>query len=130
MIGHKMLLGAANPQRRCPSNLKALKYSETMNRKLRLDDVLQQILKEQEYITPAAEEMRQYLNEVVSTHNLSGTQVLLMMSRLSAAYIQSLKKHFYNEEAKEAVEVLFYDSLAAHLSLVSLKDRQQNIELN
>ena len=101
-----------------------------MNRKLRLDDVLQQIIKEQEYITPAAEEMRQYLNEVVSTHNLSGTQVLLMMSRLSAAYIQSLKKHFYNEEAKEAVETLFYDSLAAHLSLVSLKDRQQNVELN
>ena len=101
-----------------------------MNRKLRLDDVLQQILKEQEYITPAAEEMRQYLNEVVSTHNLSGTQVLLMMSRLSAAYIQSLKKHFYNEETKEAVEALFYDSLAAHLSLASLKDRQQNVELN
>jgi exonuclease V gamma subunit len=101
-----------------------------MKQEFSKDEVLQQIFKEQEVIAPAAEEMRQYLNEVVSTYNLTGTQVLLLMSRLSAAYIHSLKRHFSNEEAQEAVEDFFYESLAAHLGWSKYNDAQRNVELN
>ena len=98
--------------------------------KFNSDEVMQQILNEQEFIAPAAEEMRQHLNEVVSAHNLTGTQVLLLMSRLSAAYIHSLKKYLKNEEAKAAVEDFFFDSLQAHLTLSDFNDAQKNVELN
>ena len=101
-----------------------------MKQEINQDDVLQLILHEQNVIAPAAEDMRQYLNEVVSAHNLTGTQVLLLMSRLSAAYIHSLKKHFSNEEAQEAVEDFFYESLAAHLGWSKYNDVQRNVELN
>jgi hypothetical protein len=98
--------------------------------KFNSDEVMQQILNEQEFIAPAAEEMRQHLNEVVSAHNLTGTQVLLLMSRLSAAYIHSLKKFFNDEEAKAAVEDFFCESLQAHLTLSDFNDAQRNVELN
>ena len=81
----------------------------------------------QDEIDPAADEMRQRLNEVITGHGLSGESALAVLAKLSAAYIHLQQRFFNDPGAKDAVEDLFTQTLQHYLALFDMTDMQREM---
>lgn len=88
---------------------------------------MQTIQRHQEQVEPAAEELRQKLNEIVTAHQLSAEGALTLMARMSAAYIHLLQRSFNDPSAKDAVEDLFHNTLHTYLGKFALADVEKEM---
>ena len=88
---------------------------------------MQTIQRHQEQVEPAAEELRQRLNEIVTAYQLSAEGALTLMARMSAAYIHLQQRFFNDPGAKDAVEDLFNQRLQHYLALFNMTEVQREM---
>ena len=83
---------------------------------------------DEQKVATITEQMRQLLDEVVTECDLSSTEVLVILSRLSAAYIHSMKRLFDDPEEAAAAEDIFHTLLQHHLAAFDVRDVQREVE--
>lgn len=83
---------------------------------------------DEEAVAIVTEELRVRLNELVSQYNLTSSDVLATLSRLSAAQIHIMKGFFDSPEQKDAVESLYNKLLLHHLTAFDVRDVQREVE--
>ena len=79
-------------------------------------------------VASATDKLLQALNSLVKEHNLTSTDVLAVLSRLSAAYIHSMKEMFNTTSEKDAIESVFDKMLQHHLAAFDVRDVQREVE--
>ena len=77
---------------------------------------------------PAAEELRQALNDIIGKYQIHHTVVLSLLARLSSAYIHLTQKHYNKSNTKVVVEDFFLNMLNAHLTDLDLNDISDEME--
>jgi len=88
---------------------------------------MQTIQRHQKQVEPAAEELRQRLNEIVTAYELSAEATLDLMARMSAAYIHLVQRSFNDPSVKDAVEDLFHDMLQTYIGKFALVDIEREM---
>ncbi len=100
------------------------------------EDVVQSMLDLDNYLAPAAEDLRRRLNKVVAHWRLNGEAVLTLLARLSAGYIVQLQKAYDKAGAQDIVEEHFQTILSAYLTSYDMErvngeiEKMKNKELN
>ena len=82
---------------------------------------------DEQKVATITEQMRQLLNEVVTECDLSSMEVLVILSRLSAAYIHAMK-HLDAPEEAGTTEDVFHALLQHHLAAFDVRDVQREVE--
>ncbi len=70
----------------------------------------------------ASEELRQRLNEVIASHQMSGEAVLAMLAHISAGYIHQMQRIYDQTGAEVVVEENFQNMLTAFLTDFDMSD--------
>jgi len=70
----------------------------------------------------ASEELRQRLNEVIASHQMSGEAVLAMLAHISAGYIHQMQRIYDHAGAEVVVEEHFQNMLTAFLTDFDMSD--------
>ena len=78
-------------------------------------------------VETVTDQLLQLLNDVVDSCELSSTDVLAVLSRLSAAYIHSMKEMFNTTSEKDAIESVFDKMLQHHLTAFDIHDVQSEV---
>ena len=76
----------------------------------------------------ASEELRQRLNEIIATHQMSGDAVLAMLAQISAGYIHQMQRAYDQAGADEIVEETFQNMLTAFLTDFDMSDVSNEID--
>lgn len=94
-----------------------------------IEHELAQYLYEQEsIIAPAADELREKVNEVIQSYKLSSQDVISMLARLSSAYVHLLKLQYSEPDTKDAVEYLYDKMYEFYLANYDAQDVNNEIE--
>jgi len=83
---------------------------------------------DEQKVATITEQMRQLLNEVVTECDLSSTEVLVILSRLSAAYIHAMQRIVDDPEEAATAEDVFHALLQHHLAAFDVRDVQREVE--
>ena len=90
---------------------------------------ISEILRKQEALEPAVDDMRQRLNEVIASHQLTANGVIAVLAKLSAAYVHRLQKELkYPPETEDTVTNLFLADFQLDLDLFELQDLQRQMK--
>ena len=89
------------------------------------DEFVNDFLRQHEALVPVVDELRQRLNEVIASHQLTANGVVAVLAELSAAYVQRLQSVFDNPEDKEIVTNMFLDNFHTLLAAYDLADKRQ-----
>ena len=92
------------------------------------NEVLEQIREKEKRLTPAAEELRQRLNEVIAHYQLDGDSVIDMLARISAGYIIKLQQAYNKADYYEVVEERFQDILNIYLTSFDMEQVNKEVE--
>ena len=101
-----------------------------MEFKYNTEDLLQEIVKNAGVDDPATDSVRLALNKAITSHKLTGKEVLMLLARLSAAWIHKIQRDISGPEAKDKVEEFYNDALAGHLGLFEYSYMQHDLKLN
>lgn len=101
-----------------------------MEFKYNTDLLLQEIVKNAGEDDPATESVRKALNKTITSYNLSSKEILMLLARLSAAWIHKIQRDISGPEAKDKVEDFYNDALAGHLGLFEYSYMQHDLKLN
>ena len=82
----------------------------------------------EEQVANVTDQLLLSLNNLVTEYNLNGSDILAVLSRLSAAHIHAVQSQCYSPEEKDAVESLFQKMLQRHLGIFDIQDVQQEVE--
>jgi hypothetical protein len=82
----------------------------------------------EEQVADVTDQLLLSLNNLVSEHNLTGADILAVLSRLTAAHIHSIQELVNGPEEKDAVESLFQKILQHDLAIFDIQDVQQEME--
>lgn len=92
--------------------------------------LLQEIVKNAGVDDPATDSVRIALNKAISSNQLTGKEVLMLLAKLSAAWIHRIQRDVSGAEAKDKVEDFYNDALAGHLGLFEYSYMQHDLKLN
>ena len=92
--------------------------------------LLQEIVKNAGVDDPATDSVRIALNKAISSNQLTGKDVLMLLAKLSAAWIHKIQRDVSGAEAKDKVEDFFNDALAGHLGLFEYSYIQHDLKYN
>ena len=101
-----------------------------MEFKYNTEDLLQEIVKNAGMDDPATDSVRIALNKAITSHKLTGKEVLMLLAKLSAAWIHKIQRDICNPETKDKVEDFYNDALAGHLGLFEYSYMQHDLKLN
>lgn len=90
--------------------------------------LLQEIVKNAGVDDPATDSVRIALNKTISSNQLTGKEVLMLLAKLSAAWIHRIQRDVSG--AKDKVEDFYNDALAGHLGLFEYSYMQHDLKLN
>ena len=82
----------------------------------------------EEQVADVTDQLLLSLNNLVTERNVNGTDILAVLSRLSAAHIHALQRYCHSSEEKNAVESLFDKMLQRHLTIFDVQDVQREVE--
>ena len=92
--------------------------------------LLQEIIKKAGVDDAASESVRIALNKAISSNKLTAKEVLMLLARLSAAWIHRIQRDVSGAEAKDKVEDFYNDALAGHLGLFEYSYIQHDLKYN
>jgi len=80
-------------------------------------------------LSPAVEELRIRLNDIIKRHRFNPISTLVLLSRVSAGYIHMMEKAGYDEKCQEgSVEERFFFMVQAQLAELDLDETKKYIE--
>ena len=82
----------------------------------------------EEQVAEVTDQLLLSLNNLVTEYNLNGSDILAVLSRLSAAHIHALKGTCYSPEEKDAVESAYYKILDYYLAAFDANDLLNEVE--
>ena len=82
-----------------------------------------------EQINAGSEELRVCLNKIIREYNLNSSEVLCILSRISAGYIHLIQKQYKSYGSLEDAEGLFQELLTAYLTDMDMSDIGREIEM-
>ena len=82
----------------------------------------------EEQVAEVTDQLLLSLNNLVTEYNLNGSDILAVLSRLTAAHIHAVQSRCDSPEVKDAVESLFDKMLQRHLGIFDIQDVQQEVE--
>lgn len=80
-------------------------------------DILEALTQQEYKIKPAAEQLRQRLNEIIDEQKLDIVTVVAALARLSAAYVHQVRQITPDASARQLVEDQYYELFQAYLTL-------------
>lgn len=92
--------------------------------------LLQEIVKNAGVDDPSTDSVRIALNKAISSNKLTAKEVLMLLARLSAAWIHRIQRDVSGAEAKHKVEDFYNDALAGHLGLFEYSYIQHDLKYN
>ena len=82
----------------------------------------------EEQVANVADQLLLSLNNLVTEYNLNGSDILAVLSRLSAAHIHSIQELVNGPEEKDAVESAYYKILDYYLADFDANDLLNEVE--
>ena len=82
----------------------------------------------EEQVAEVTDQLLLSLNNLVTEYNLNGSDILAVLSRLSAAHIHSIQELVNGPEEKDAVESAYYKILDYYLAAFDARDIQCEME--
>ena len=82
----------------------------------------------EEQVANVADQLLLSLNNLVTEYNLNGSDILAVLSRLSAAHIHSIQELVNGPEEKDAVESAYYKILDYYLAAFDANDLLNEVE--
>lgn len=92
------------------------------------EQLILELFQQEQHLAPAAERLRRSVNDIIDHYGLNGTDVLAILARLCAAYIQQLQKTFNAAGADELAEETFQSILTAYLTSLDMNDVAGEVE--
>lgn len=86
------------------------------------------LLDREKATTAPADDLRQSLNEVICKYDLEPAEVLHIMGRLAAGYINLVNKSMPDLRDKDLAEAEFLGTLTFYLSSLDAQDVRQEME--
>ena len=83
---------------------------------------IKKLLREEQELNTAIEEMRIALNTAIRTHRLAPMDILILLSRLSAGYIHQIEKSHPTSISVDEIEERFHFMVESHLADLDLSD--------
>lgn len=82
----------------------------------------------EEQVANVTDQLLLSLNNLVTEYNLNGSDILAVLSRLSAAHIHSIQELVNGPEEKDAVESAYYKILDYYLAAFDANDLLNEVE--
>ena len=82
----------------------------------------------EEQVANVTDQLLLSLNNLVTEYNLNGSDILAVLSRLTAAHIHSIQELVNVPEAKDAVESAYYKILDYYLAAFDANDLLNEVE--
>ena len=82
----------------------------------------------EEQVAEVTDQLLLSLNNLVTEYNLNGSDILAVLSRLSAAHIHSIQELVNGPEGKDAVESAYYKILDYYLAAFDANDLLNEVE--
>ena len=85
-------------------------------------NIYDDLLNEEKTTTPATEQMRQKFNAIIAKHQLSGMEVLHMLARISAGYINHLQRAYTKQGIEVVIEEEFQKRMTVYLTALDMNN--------
>lgn len=85
-------------------------------------NIFYDLLNEEKTTTPATEQMRQKFNAIIAKHQLSGMEVLHILARISAGYINHLQRAYTKQGIEVDIEEEFQKRMTVYLTALDMND--------
>lgn len=92
------------------------------------DDILNDLKRQQEAVSPATDELRLKLNEVIAKYNINSTTTLAILSRLAAGYVHQMQQQSFSPSTKDIIEENFHKMFEINLSSLDIHDVNKEME--
>ena len=92
-----------------------------------LTQQIREIVEKAEQTDPASEELAQCLNAIIKERKLKGTEVLTVLARITAGYIQRMKREYHTPEQRDKVEDYFDTALQTYITCSDINDMYRRL---
>ncbi len=94
------------------------------------DDILNDLKRQQEAVSPATDELRLKLNEIIAKYRIDASTTLIVLSNLSAGYVHQMQRG-QEPSYRDAVEDMFqrgFKTCLAHYDLLDVNDEVEKMK--